>query len=619
MTINDVLREVSGKTSDTSGHVASYAVRSGGNVVAFQSYDNAFVPDDRNRAFDIFVRRNPDSPVELASARDPMVASTRPLGLTFAGPDSVTADGRMVVFMSDAQDLVANDINPFRDVFVLDKNSGTNLLVSAGTNGFSGTGFSMEPVMSGDGRFVAFTSSADDLVTGDTNRMTDIFVRDLASGATRLVSVSTNGVDSGDRPSRSPAISVDGRYVAFVSRALNLSEGSTFEQDAVFLRDTASARTYFLRGVGSSSLKASAPLVSSDGKTVVFAGGSPGSVFVWKFDATNIIFSAPSSSSSFALSSAARYVAYQTGSVFTVFDLLNQTNALTLPSTKGFSAFRFSGDERSAVFVTAEALTPTDVNLVADVYRADLMSGATELVSWNAAGTGSANRASDQPRLGADGRFIVFRSLATDLIPGVSSGKLNLYLRDMKSGTTTLLSANATGSGEATGASRLPVFGADNRTILFTASAADLSGDEAILVPQSFQFQLPSAITLDTDVDGLDDNWERSYFGNLQHNGLTDSDFDGSSDASEFFAGTSPVDPRSRLGELTIARTASAGLRVSWSAVAGRSYKVQYKNNLNDSTWIDLPHYAAVMGQTGFVDDTDTLVSERYYRVVIVP
>ena len=116
--------------------------------------------------------------------------------------------------------------NGCRDVFVRDLVAGTNFLVSVNTNGnSSGDGISTDPAISGDGRYVVFTSSADDLVTGDTNRAQDVFIRDLQSETTALVSVSTNGIDPGNSDSFSPALSSDGRYVLFHSKASNLGAG----------------------------------------------------------------------------------------------------------------------------------------------------------------------------------------------------------------------------------------------------------------------------------------------------------------------------------------------------------------------------------------------------------
>lgn len=122
---------------------------------------------------------------------------------------------------------MANDTNGCRDVFVRDLVGGTNILVSVNTNGnASGDGISFDPAISADGRYVAFTSSADNLVSSDNNRAQDVFIRDLQAGTTALVSVSTDGVSPGNDDSFSPTISASGRYVLFHSKASNLAAGS---------------------------------------------------------------------------------------------------------------------------------------------------------------------------------------------------------------------------------------------------------------------------------------------------------------------------------------------------------------------------------------------------------
>ena len=121
-----------------------------------------------------------------------------------------STNGRFVAFYSDADNLVPNDTNGCRDVFVRDLIAGVNFLVSVNTNGnASGDGISTDPAISGDGRYVAFTSSADNLVVVDTNRSQDVFVRDMLAGTTTLVSVSTDGINSGNGDSFSPSISAE--------------------------------------------------------------------------------------------------------------------------------------------------------------------------------------------------------------------------------------------------------------------------------------------------------------------------------------------------------------------------------------------------------------------------
>jgi len=140
---------------------------------------------------------------------------------------------------------VAGDTNAAGDVFVRDRLAGVTRRVSVGPGG-QANGFSDSPAISADGRFVAFESDASDLVAGDTNGVFDVFVRDRLAGVTRRVSVGPGG--QGNRGSFSPAISANGRSVAYVSAASNLVRGDTNAAFDVFVRDPLLGQAPFKRG-----------------------------------------------------------------------------------------------------------------------------------------------------------------------------------------------------------------------------------------------------------------------------------------------------------------------------------------------------------------------------------
>ncbi len=195
-----------------------------GGLVAFRSNATNLVASDANGATDIFVR-------------DRATGATRLVSVSSAGVQAngnsdnavVSADGRYVVFESDANNLVAGDTNGSKDVFAYEMSTGATTRVSVDGAGAQGNVFSYQPSISADGRYVAFSSAATNLVAGDTNAQTDIFVRDRdtdgngvfdepGAGATRRVSVFTSGAQAAN-PSQLPAISGDGRTVAFWSAA----------------------------------------------------------------------------------------------------------------------------------------------------------------------------------------------------------------------------------------------------------------------------------------------------------------------------------------------------------------------------------------------------------------
>lgn len=169
----------------------------------------------------------------------PVAAATATAATPGNGPSSypsISDDGRYVAFASEASNLVTGDTNRRSDIFVRDLTTGTTQLVSRSSNNALGNGNSVKPVISADGRYVAFESAASNLVGRDTNGKRDVFVRDRSGNTTTRVSVSTAG-DQGNDGSYLPSISPDGRYLAFESDATNLVSGDTNAVRDVFLRD----------------------------------------------------------------------------------------------------------------------------------------------------------------------------------------------------------------------------------------------------------------------------------------------------------------------------------------------------------------------------------------------
>jgi Tol biopolymer transport system component len=185
---------------------------------------------------------------------------------------SITARGRLVAFESEATNLVANDTNGRKDIFVRDRKRGRTYRVSVGGEQVQANGLSTLPLISANGRYVAFTSAASNLVPGDTNREFDVFVRDLQEGRTRRVSVNSDGAQA-DMASIATSISVNGRYVGFQSEATNLVPGDTNGFGDVFVRDVFKGVTTRVsvstRGVQADS-NSFEPSLSADGSYVAF-------------------------------------------------------------------------------------------------------------------------------------------------------------------------------------------------------------------------------------------------------------------------------------------------------------------------------------------------------------
>jgi Tol biopolymer transport system component len=157
---------------------------------------------------------------------------------TSAGGDSpsLSADGRWVAFQSAANNLVAGDTDGVTDIFVYDRQTDATGRVSLASNGIQSDAGSYSPSLSADGRWVAFESEASNLVANDTNKVRDIFVYDRQTGATERVSLASNGIQSNGE-SNSPRISANGRWVAFVSWANNLVTADTNDWSDIFVYD----------------------------------------------------------------------------------------------------------------------------------------------------------------------------------------------------------------------------------------------------------------------------------------------------------------------------------------------------------------------------------------------
>lgn len=239
-----------------------------GQVIAFVSNQNNLVAGDSNAALDIFVRDR--------SAGTTSRVSVDSLGTQANGLSDfpvVSANGRYVVFSSLASNLVAGDVGGFQDIFRHDRQTGQTILISQSSAGAQGNGNSFVSAISADGNRIAFSSAATNLVNGDNNARTDIFVRDVSQGSTTLVSVSSSN-ELGNGTCSVPSISADGQIVSFLSGSSNLVAGDSNNLNDVFRRDLTSGLTTLVsvdpdgRQARSPQATVSAGEVSPDGTLV---------------------------------------------------------------------------------------------------------------------------------------------------------------------------------------------------------------------------------------------------------------------------------------------------------------------------------------------------------------
>ena len=247
------------------------AITADGRCVVFESRANNLVSGDTNGKSDIFLRDRQNGSIERVSVG---------AGGVEANADclhpSVSPDGRFVLFNSSASNLVAGDANAQMDVFLVDRRTGAIELVSVSTGGVQGNAISELPIISTDGRFVAFDSDASNLVFGDTNGSVDVFLRDRVAGTTTRLSVNSAWMQ-GNGHSALCCFSADARYVAFMSAATNLVAGDTNAHDDVFIRDRQTSTTQRVSvsaGGGQSDGHSTQPSLSADARYVAFKSTS---------------------------------------------------------------------------------------------------------------------------------------------------------------------------------------------------------------------------------------------------------------------------------------------------------------------------------------------------------
>ena len=382
---------------------------------------------------------------ELVSLNAAGTAASGNSQLWSEGPRSLSTDGRYVVFTSSATDLVNGDTNGKRDVFLRDMVDGTTTLVSVGTGVNDGDSDSAR--VSDDGKFVLFESDATNLVAGDTNGENDLFVRDLVAGTTTRVSVDNNNQEAA-LGGWSGVMSADGTKVAFRTYSSLVANDSNNGAD-IYVRDLQLGTTALVSvGTdGNATGLNNQPTMSSNGRYIAFS------------------------------SYATNYVAAggDTNNWYDVYLRDTQNNTTTRVSINGSgqqsnghsSASAVSNDGKYVVFesdATNLASWPTDNNGKTDIYLKYVDSGGMTLVSRSTSG-GAGNGASSLVSLSDDGRFVVFTSDASNLVAGDTNGKSDVFVWDRDTGVTRRV-------GESTESSIRPSISGDGKYVTFQTTAS---------------------------------------------------------------------------------------------------------------------------------------------------
>lgn len=409
------VEEISVSSSGASANFPSRApaLDAAGRFVVFESFATNLVEDDDNGESDVFLRDRKLGETTLVSRS---VQGGSAAGASLAA--AISADASRIAFVSDASDLVEGDRNPGPDVFVMHRESGVFELVSVAADGSAADGPSGEPVLSGDGRFVAFSSAATNLVTQDTNGRRDVFLRDLDRGVTRRISVGPDGVE-GDRASAQPSVSDDGRSVAFSSSARTLVAGDDNDRWDVFLWRSdrpellALSRRRTKRFADGDSR---GPSISADGQRVAFS--------TW---AGNVVRGAGARRESLLVCDIAPRLACHIASVSSTGEALRA----------GSWDANLSGDGSTVAFFTLAALGTKNLGEAGDVLLRNLRARVTEhALAGVAIVRTSMTRM--QPALSRDGATVAFVSAPGDgKVRSARGDSTSIFLRERGSGAPT--------------------------------------------------------------------------------------------------------------------------------------------------------------------------------------
>jgi Tol biopolymer transport system component len=413
-----------------------------GTVISFHTPATTVHPDDLDGAIDVYARDARTATTHLVSRADGAAGAP---GNDNSFGSRISADGRFVAFTSVATNLHPADTDAGSDIFVRDLTTATTTLVSraGGPGDPKANGGSSQPSISADGRYVAFASTATNL-PDDADATSDVFVRDLLASTTTLVSRASSG-EKGNGSSFAPSISDDGRRVAFGTAATNLdADGS----------DPDSAQDIYVRNL--------------DGATTALVSRAPG-VEGAKADGFNTAGQiAPGGNAVAFASNAPNLGAPEPGAVF-VRDLQAATTTLAsrasgiggAPANGGALFSTLSADGRYVAFASgATNLHPDDTDSLGDVFVRDLVAATTTLVSRASGEAGAkANGGTpfeSGPAISGDGTVVAFESTATNLDPDDDDAGKDLFTRELGAGSAP---PPPTGPGPAAGGAQTPAPG----------------------------------------------------------------------------------------------------------------------------------------------------------------
>ena len=464
--INSVGNEGVGGDSEKAG------ISADGRFVSFDSGATNLVAGDTNARNDVFVRD-----LQTASTTRATVAPTGSqanLNNELQTPQT-SSDGRYVMFISQATNLVANDTNGAADLFLRDRQLNLTERLSLGVGGVQGNGAVLGAAgMTPDARYIVYTSLASNLVTNDTNGAADIFRLNRQSGVVQRVSVSSSGTQ-GASGSFSPSISDDGINVAFISQANNLVANDTNNTADVFVYTTTTSQTapvslthLGVQGTGGDCLQAR---ISGDGSAVAIASTK-----------TDLVASDTNAQSDVFI----RKITLGTTTLASISDVGVQGNDIS-----GNFGIDISANGNVVVFTSrATNMVVGDNNGLIDTFVRDLALGTTTRVNVSASGIQSNGTNNEPPSISANGRYVAFSTDATTLGSGSSNGRSDVFIKDRQTGQ--VLIANLSGTGlEGNGHSFNPALSSTGNFVAFLSEATNLIQGDSNLGYDAFVARNP--------------------------------------------------------------------------------------------------------------------------------
>jgi Tol biopolymer transport system component len=396
-----------GQESNADAFLTATGLSGDGRYVAFASEATNLVPDDTNNVFDVFVYDRWLGQLSRVSVSD----EGKPGNQNSSMP-AISADGRYVAFSSSATNLVPNDNNKVADIFVYDRSLQKIVRVSVNPQGPESNAPAFNPILSKDGRYVAFESEATNLVMDDTNNVSDIFVYDTQTQGLQRVSISSTGV-AGNGASFAAALSSDGNAVAFDSVATKLSPQDTNLFSDVFVHDLQTGQTTLASVASSGEIgngNSFAPSLSSDGRYVVFES-----------DATNLVSNDTNGTTDVFI----RNLSFQETALVSITAEGEIGNADSFLPT-------ISADGQAVTFLSfASNLISNDSNGVLDVFLSNRVTGQITRMNIDALGRESEfGLFHNLPvAVSMDGCYTAFTSSATNLVRGDTNGHFDVFAR----------------------------------------------------------------------------------------------------------------------------------------------------------------------------------------------